>query len=242
MKIRTFLLVLISMLSLPSLEQEFRCVEIGQIKDVFWAQRAQWFYHGKTHLPYIQSKKVSMEYKRKKQQYRLCPLPEANMDPRLPLYAGKDKHSKDSESFVRAMFFETTGNYFIADIWIWSGDHNDYKDLLITYDLNGKVIDYITFNISASGSPQNVNLVEGILNKDLTVDIYSLDLNKYPVDKEGYAVTGVTGQRTDTSYQINPQGKFKLISSVKYKPQDYAPERLTGLRPISEGAEIPLNE
>lgn len=241
MKTKTFLLVLISMFSLASLGQEFRSVKIEQIKDAFWVQTAH-LYYGKTHLPYIQSKKVSIEYMRKYQLYELCTFPVANMDPNLPFYVGKDKHNKDSESYIHAMFFETTGNYFIVDAWIWSGDHNDYKDLLITYDLNGNVIDYITFNISASGFPQNVNLVEGILNKDLTVDVYSLDLNKYPVDKEGYAVTGVTGQRTDASYQINPQGKFKLISSVNYKPQGYAPERLTGLRPISEGAEIPLNE
>ena len=121
-----------------------------------------------------------------------------------------------------------------------SGDHNDFKHLLITYSLDGKVIDYLTFYKRASIAGGWTNTVEGSLHKDLKVNIYTLNLNEYPVDKEGYVKSNLHGQRIDRQYQITPEGKFKLLKETKYKPQNYPPSVFNESISIIDRKETPL--
>ena len=175
------------------------------------------------------------------QGYEWCPY-KKYVDSRLPLYAGTDKNIAESEQFIMALFYETNGEYFIGVSMAWSANHNDHKRLLTTYSLDGNVIDYIIFEESNECSPEQVYTVEGVINKDLTVNIYSRKFvgGRYPVNSSYRAIDGLEGQRIDYHYKITPQGKFSLLREVKYQPKKYVGSELSGTQSIANGNELKL--
>lgn len=198
-------------------------------------------YYGKTSFPFYSGKLKSREYYLKFQGYEWCPY-KKYVDSRLPLYAGTDKNIAESEQFIMALFYETNGEYFIGVSMAWSANHNDHKRLLTTYSLDGNVIDYIIFEESNECSPEQVYTVEGVINKDLTVNIYSRKFvgGRYPVNSSYRAIDGLEGQRIDYHYKITPQGKFSLLREVKYQPKKYVGSELSGTQSIANGNELKL--
>ena len=227
-------------------QENLKTVTIEQITDPFW-KRTSKFYWGKTKLPYYESKKVSREYRITNQSYRLCTFDKKKINHQLPLYALPDTNIQDSEQYIVAVFYNTNGNYFIDFIEAWSGDHRSQKGLLATFDFCGKLCDYIPFsqNFEANpldeANPQNANTIEGVINKDLTVDTNTLELNDpYPIDQNFNVKPGLHGQRIDRRYKITPQGKFEIVSETVYFPQDYTAKELTGSKCIADGGETPM--
>ena len=216
-------------------ESNIRRVDVNRITDSFLTFLSK-SYCGKTTLPYtLAGNKTLTDYR-----YTVHSCAQERIDKRLPLYAGTDKRIEDSEQTIRAGFYDTNGDYIILLAEALSGDHNDFKHLLITYSLDGKVIDYLTFYKRASIAGGWTNTIEGSLHKDLKVNIYTLNLNEYPVDKEGSVKSNLHGQRIDRQYQITPEGKFKLLKETKYKPQNYPPSVFNESISIIDRKETPL--
>lgn len=223
-------------------QESISVVNVDNISHPFFKKISR-YYYGRTSLPYFVGNTKSNKYMREKQSYEMCSYKKyVSID--LPLYAGFDNSLIESEQYILCLFYETNGTYFIGVTMAWSSDHNDYKYLIVTYDLRGNVIDYIPFYKSHVCSPNSVVSMEGVLNKNLTVDVYSLDFsnNIYPVTSSGKVVNNILGQRTDRHYKITPQGNFQLVTEVKYKSQNYAGSRLVSTQSIASGNEVKLSD
>ena len=221
-------------------QEQFKTVNIEQITDPFWKKVSK-VYWGKTKLPHIESKSITLEYYSANQAYKLYPYDKKQINPQLPLYALPDTNIKDSEQRIFAAFYNTNGNYFIALINALAGDHRSQKLFIVTFDFNGNICDYRVFFETFTSGPHDTNIVESRLNADLSIETNILELNDpYPVNEDFTIKSGLHGQRIDRKYQITPQGKFKLISETKYQPKNYTAEELAGTTCIADGGEQPI--
>lgn len=154
----------------------------------------------------------------------------------------KDTERNDKETTLYCMFYETNGDYMLGLVSALSGDHNASKMWLVSFDLSGNIIEYIPFSESYCG---DVRTIEGEISKNLEVDIYELDFSGYNciVDVNSFRpLSDLKGQRIDRHYQITPDGKFRLLQEVRYKPQIYTAETLMGKECIFQRAEEILKE
>ena len=213
-----------------------RTVDTEQISNPFWS-KVSTRYLGKTKLPYMFKKGYETPI------YTCMDYEKKYMDLNLPLSALPDTEINDSEQLIMAAFYNTNGNYFLSIIEVWSGDHNHWKYLLVTFNFEGKALDHLVFHDTFNAHPNDVNTVESRLNKDLTIDTNIIKLNEdYPVKKDFQVKPNLHGQRIDRHYRITPQGKFELTSEVKYQPQNYTAKELAGTNCIADGMEKRLTK
>lgn len=221
-------------------QEKYKTITTEQITDPFWKSVSK-VYWGYTKLPYIRSKSKTREYYRANQAYKRYPYKKALINSQLPLYASPDRNIADSKQTILAVFYHTNGDYFIAVVEALSGDHSSCKQLLITFGLDGKVLDFLTFYNYFESLPHHTHTTESRLNADLTVETNILELNDpYPINENFNVKSGLHGQRIDRKYQITPQGKFKLVSETKYQPKDYTAKELAGTTCIADGDEQPI--
>ena len=195
---------------------------------------------GNHNLPFFLNKRMDYLYRRKN---KIRPVSVHFSDEQSLFYVNIDKNNKEAntaETQIFYVFFETNGNYILSIIDNWSVDHNVSKRWLVTFDLWGKMIDYIPFNINYS---DNLQPLEGEISKDMKVDVYELDFpdNERIYDTEtSKPFNNLKGQRIDRHYQITPEGRFNLLRTVRYEPQIYTPEMLMDKTCIFQRNEKPL--
>lgn len=232
--------------------------KINQIKDPIFARWAKYYYTADKRkgnalkqksnptLPFTEGKMISRKQKRGNSYGSAVHL---SLD-KLPLElrdfaSGKEKPLENRRGVINVIFMETSGDYLIVSYSFFTTDFFESKKYLFTYDYEGNLIDHLEFFNSIEASPNNINTIEGVLNKDMTVDVYKLVFDQFPVVKENQSTMSVVenlqGQRIDCSYQITKDGKFRLISQHKYIPQIYKKDYLTSHLPISKGNEVILN-
>lgn len=146
-----------------------------------------------------------------------------------PFYVNQNRKCKkqtDEDAYL-SFFKESTGDYILGELLVDQGGGLAGKGWLVTFDLKGKLIDYLPIWewVVYDGAP----LVEGELHTDLTVSIQQLHFPGYDYIARDEQVMGynrypdeLIGQRIDSEYRITPQGKFEKTSEILYKPQDYA--------------------
>ena len=138
----------------------------------------------------------------------------------------KCKKQTDEDSFL-SLFKESTGDYILGELFVAQGGWLSGKCWLVTFDLKGKLIDYLP--IYEWGSCDGAPVIEGELHTDFTVSIQQLHFPGYdyiarfePIISYDRYPDELIGQRIDSEYRITPQGKFEQTSEILYKPQDYA--------------------
>ena len=138
----------------------------------------------------------------------------------------KCKKQTDEDSFL-SLFKESTGDYILGELFVAQGGWLSGKCWLVTFDLKGKLIDYLP--IYEWGSCDGAPVIEGELHTDFTVSIQQLHFPGYdyiarfePIISFDRYPDELIGQRIDSEYRITPQGKFEQTSEILYKPQDYA--------------------
>ncbi len=197
--------------------------------------------HGNYSLPFFLDKRMDFLYMRKN---KIRPVACHYVDELSLFYVNIDKSNKQAntnETQITYVFFDTNGDYILAVISNMSSDHLVSKYWLVTFDLWGKMIEYIPFAISYSGD--EIKTLEGGISKDMKVDVYELE---FPDNDRIYDVNNfkpfnnLKGQRIDRHYQITPKGKFNLLRTVRYESQIYTPEVLMDTTCIFERNEKPL--
>ena len=98
------------------------------------------------------------------------------------------------------------------------------KHLLITYDKEGKMIDYIEVEIGFVRRGEYTSSKHWRIDKNLQIQVCQVKpISSEPIlffDKY-YQLDSMQGQRIDTYYKIEKSGKFQQVKQVKYKPREY---------------------
>lgn len=157
--------------------------------------------------------------------FRIRPYP--YRDSNSPFYVNVnrlDKSHNDIETKISHLFDETNGNYILGIITAISGDHNAIKNWLVTFNFSGGLIDYIPIG-ELFGN--RIRTIEAQINNDFTVDVQQLVFpdNDYIIEG-AVPVSNLKGQRIDSAYKINTDGKFQKLSEVRFIPQIYSPDTL----------------
>lgn len=186
-------------------------------------------------------KKLKELRRSKKIATRVYPYPIKNS----PFYVNvnkKDTAHNDNETRIHYLFEESNGNYTLGIVDAISGDHNAFKNWLVTFNQWGEPIAYIPIKELFIN---RVCVIEAQINADFTVLVRELTFPGYDciVDVKTFQpLENLKGQRIDRTYKITPEGKFELTKEVKYQPQIYTPAVLSDRnRLISEGGEKPIN-
>lgn len=165
-----------------------------------------------------------MAYLRSK-NFRIRPYP--YRDSNSPFYVNVnrlDKSHNDIETKISHLFDETNGNYILGIITAISGDHNAIKNWLVTFNFSGGLIDYIPIG-ELFGN--RIRTIEAQINDDFTVNVQQLVFpdNDYIIEG-AVPISNLKGQRIDSSYKINANGKFQKLNEVRFIPQIYSPDTL----------------
>lgn len=236
MRITILFLLLIIGLSRAEAQVRYDDIHCPYFKKVYKAYIAQANYN----LPFFLDKRMDFSYMRKN---KIRPVAYHYIDKESLFYVNIDKSNKQvnsDETQITYVFFDTNGDYILAVISNMSDDHLVSKFWLVTFDLWGKMIDFIPINICYS---YDIQPLEGEISKDMKVDVYELD---FPDNERIYDVenskpfNNLRGQRIDRHYQITTEGKFNLLRTVRYEPQIYTPEMLMDKTCIFQRNEKPL--
>ena len=164
---------------------------------------------------------------------RTATQPCSYVDSVSPFYVNLDRRScerNDSESRL-FLIRDTNGDYIMGIIQAISRKHDRIKDWLVTFDLSGKMIDFLPIGEWLGADAWTI---EAQINNNFTVDVQRLDFpdNDYIMWYDDIAMDliyldNLKGQRIDTKYQITFEGKFKKLEEIRYQPQIYTPEMLS---------------
>lgn len=130
--------------------------------------------HNPVRMPYFTSEKYTFEYRRKN-KIKIRTMHYENMDyPFFVNLSRKDNQRYDKETEVFIVTYKTYGEYVVGSVRAISGDHNVTKEWLVTFNMDGNVIDYIPFAEKHS----NFYITEGIIFEDLKIEIQYLDFSE----------------------------------------------------------------
>lgn len=235
-----FFAILLYIFSLQTVAQtvntkSLRNIAYTNIRSTFLQKLYNVSSQSSVRMPYFNSEKYTFEYRRKN-KIKIRTMHYKNMD--YPFFVNlnrKDNQRYDKETEVFIVTYKTYGEYVVGSVRAISGDHNVTKEWLVTFDMDGNVIDYIPFAEKHS----NFYITEGIIFEDLKIEIQHLDFSEdILLDVKTFkAIKDMKGQRTDKYYQITPEGKFNLVKETHYQPQIYTINMLDSKQCISERQE-----
>ena len=149
----------------------------------------------------------------------------------------QDKSRNDSETSLLYLFNESKGQYLLGVIMAISGDHLIYRHWLVSFSLNGDIIDYIPIREVYIDS---ITTIEAQISADFTIDVQRIEFpDNDCIIKDLKPLENLRGKRVDTSYRLSTEGRFIKTNEVHYKSQIYSPETLLNEKiRIAERGEI----
>lgn len=139
--------------------------------------------------------------------------------------SNRDKSRNDRETTISYLYNKTNGNYILGAVTAVARGYTAVKWWLVTFDFSGNVIDYIPIRESIG----DVYTIESQVNSDFTADTQRLDFPDNDCilkDNDYRPLDNLKGQRVDTKYKIDTDGKFKKLNEVRYQPQNYTSSML----------------
>lgn len=141
----------------------------------------------------------------------------------------------DEEVTIFRKFTSGFNNYCIVALEIGVSDPG--KQLLVTYDNNGKVLDFLEAGVYDGGTKNRLCLKQWRIDNDrkiIVTWIKALTGEKWNITKD---FSSIQGQRIDYYYQIDENGKFYKIKEVTYQPKNYPMSYLRSDKNLWEGNE-----
>ncbi len=142
----------------------------------------------------------------------------------LPIYTYKDlcltqRNDFDEDVVIFRKFQPTNTNFYIAALTIGVSDPN--RELLVTYDKEGKVIDFLESGVFCMNSSW-LFIKQWRITEKLEVIITTIKVNPADNIDASDKFISVRGYRVDTYYKIDTSGKFLKEKEVKYEPTMYS--------------------
>lgn len=223
------------------------------IRDPFGKMCANDYYGCTKILPYIENRSITLDIWEEQQKQSVIidnVLDEKMKSQNLPFNTEGVKENKAPDwelTTIRTVFYDTSGDYMIALLSIVNRGHTGVKNILLTVDFDGNILDYVVFreryDAMYNDDPNSyADITEGELYEDLTVRVFSLVFPDHPylVEKGKLIFPQLRGQRVDRTYQISPKGKFQLTQETKYKPKIYTPVFTLDKKCIKQRDETPI--
>lgn len=149
----------------------------------------------------------------------------------------RNEYNEDVSIFRK--FKSQYDNYSIVALEI--GVSDPAKQLLVTYNSNGEVLDFLEAGVYWDTSARLCIKQWRITDKyEVIVSWIQVLSNKVFCFYDDFS--SLRGQRFDTYYQILENGKFQKSKEIKFQPMVYTKTYLEGEKNLWEGTEIPLSE
>lgn len=158
----------------------------------------------------------------------------------LPIFTyvdlGMTKHnSYNEEVTIFRKFTSSYNNYCIVVLKIGVTDPG--KELLVTYDNEGNVLDFLETSVYWGGVERLCIKHWKISDKrEITVSWIKVLSNNEIQCYDKFST--LQGQRIDTHYLIDSKGKFQKIKEIRFEPKDYTKAYLESDPKLWEGDEI----
>lgn len=162
----------------------------------------------------------------------------------IPTYVYNDLRgvNQQIESYCEIFnYFESMNkNYKI--ILILLGEFENFRFLLATYNLSGKLLSWqeVCYKFDSFR-----NFKQWKLNKDMTLEVYNIKVLSPDRVDSNYKndFKELKAQRIDTYYQIDSLGHFEKIKEILYEPEIYPRSYFEREEyPIWNGQEVVLKE
>lgn len=163
-------------------------------------------------------------------------LPYELRDSRLPLSLTYDITGNTSETSESVCYvvrqFQTDGSYVLFEVIV--GAYAISKHILVTYDFNGNLIDYMVVYYDFD---HIMSSIQSELSEDLMLHIWKIKfISSTPVIPTKARFSSITGQRIDYQYKISPGGTFDFYTQTRHAQKTYLFDDIAGKR-IKDGNE-----
>ena len=149
---------------------------------------------------------------------------------------GLTEHNNyDEDVTIFRKFASNFDNYCIVALEIGVSDPG--KQLLVTYDNNGKVIDFLEAGVYDGGTKNRLCLKQWRIdnNKKIIVTwIKVLTGKEWNITAD---FSSIQGQRIDCHYRIDENGKFHKMKEIIYQQRNYPMSYLRSDKNLWEGNE-----
>ena len=146
-----------------------------------------------------------------------------------------ERNDYDEEVTIFRKFASDFDNYCIVALEIGVSDPG--KQLLVTYDNNGKLIDFLEAGIYDGGTENRLCLKQWRIDtnrKIMVTWIKALTGKEWNITKD---FSSIQGQRIDCHYQIDKNGKFYKVKEIIYQAKNYPMSYLRSDKNLWEGDE-----
>ena len=157
----------------------------------------------------------------------------------LPIFTYRDlgltKRNNYNEDVVIYRKFESEYNdYCIVALKIGVSDPG--KDLLVTYDNEGNVLDFLETG-AYWGGVERLCVKQWKITKEREIVVTWIKIESNASLQYHDNFTSVEGQRLDTRYSIDSNGSFQKIKEVRFEPRSYTKGYLESDKNLWEGDE-----
>ena len=169
-----------------------------------------------------------------------------------PVFAVAEKQRQNLPIFTYYDLGLTKRNNYNEDVEIYrkfESEYNDYcivalkigvsdpgKDLLVTYDNEGNILDFLETGVYWGGIERLCVKQWKITSKrEIIITWIKIESNTRLQFIDNF--TSIKGQRFDTHYSIDSKGIFQKIKEVRFEPQSYTKTYLESDKNLWEGNE-----
>ena len=110
------------------------------------------------------------------------------------------------------------------------------KDLLVTYDNEGNVLDFLETG-AYWGGVERLCVKQWKITKEREIVVTWIKIESNASLQYHDNFTSVEGQRLDTRYSIDSNGSFQKIKEVRFEPRSYTKSYLESDKNLWEGNE-----